>query len=87
MYLLEYKYYPFPRNGVFVHNLIFLQTYPKSAKNLNFVTKQLDATMYGDGGGKLPIKNMVDPITMVIERMRSKNPDMVLIPGMILIGF
>ena len=69
------------------YNLIFNQTYPKSARNLNFVTKQLDATMYGDGGGKLPIKNMVDPITMVIERMRSKNPDMVLIPGMTPIGY
>ena len=60
-----------------------LQTYPKSAKNLNFVTKQLDATMYGDNGGKIPIKNMVDPITMVVERMREKNPDLVVIPGII----
>ena len=60
-----------------------MQTYPKSAKNLNFVTKQLDATMYGDNGGKIPIKNMVDPITMVVERMREKNPDLVVIPGII----
>ena len=59
------------------------QTYPKSAKNLNFVTKQLDATMYGDNGGKIPIKNMADPITMVVERMREKNPDLVVIPGII----
>ena len=45
------------------------------------MTKQLDATMYGDNGGKIPIKNMVDPITMVVERMREKNPDLVVIPG------
>ena len=32
--------------------------------------------MYGDNGGKIPIKNMVDPITMVVERMREKNPDL-----------
>ena len=35
------------------------------------------------GGGKIPIKNMVDPITMVVERMREKNPDLVVIPGII----
>ena len=39
--------------------------------------------MYGDNGGKIPIKNMVDPITMVVERMREKNPDLVVIPGII----
>ena len=37
--------------------------------------------MYGDGGGKLPITNMIDPIDITIERMRSKDPEMVLIPG------
>ena len=49
------------------------------------MTKQLDATMYGDSGGKLPIRNMHDPITMVVERMRSKDPTMVLIPGIFLL--
>ena len=48
------------------------------------MTKQLDATMYGDGGGILPITNMPDPINLVLERMRSKDPDKVLIPGTIL---
>ena len=70
-----------------VYKVIFIklktQTYPKSAKNLNFVTKQLDATMYGDGGGKLPIRDMVDPIDITIERMRNKDPDQVTIPGRI----
>ena len=70
-----------------LYKLIFMkfqtQTYPKSAKNLNFVTKQLDATMYGDGGGKLPIRDMVDPIDITIERMRNKDPDQVTIPGRI----
>ena len=37
--------------------------------------------MYGDGGGKLPIRDMIDPIDITIERMRSKDPEMVLIPG------
>ena len=45
------------------------------------MTKQLDATMYGDGGGKLPIRDMVDPIDITIERMRNKDPDQVTIPG------
>ena len=42
--------------------------------------------MYGDGGGKLPITNMIDPIDITIERMRSKDPEMVLIPGIIIIS-
>ena len=37
--------------------------------------------MYGDNGGKIPIKNMADQITMVVERMREKNTDLVVIPG------
>ena len=45
------------------------------------MTKQLDATMYGDGGGKLPIRDMIDPIDITIERMRDKDPEKILIPG------
>ena len=33
--------------------------------------------MYGDGGGKLPIRDMVDPIDITIERMRNKDPEQV----------
>ena len=40
--------------------------------------------MYGDGGGKLPIRDMIDPIQLTIERMRTKDPEKVLIPGKIL---
>ena len=88
---LVYKYKKSRMNCLFlifdVYKVIFIklktQTYPKSAKNLNFVTKQLDATMYGDGGGKLPIRDMVDPIDITIERMRNKDPDQVTIPGRI----
>ena len=39
--------------------------------------------MYGDGGGKLPIRDMIDPIHLTIERMRTKDPEKVLIPGKI----
>ena len=37
--------------------------------------------MYGDNGGKMEIRNMPDPISLTIERMRSKDPEKVLIPG------
>ncbi len=41
----------------------------------------MDATMYGEKGGVLVINNMPEPITLALERMRKKDPELVLIPG------
>ncbi len=52
-------------------------TYPPTAKRLNLVTKQMDIDMYADLGGKIPIKNMKEGITVLLERMPDKKPTLV----------
>ena len=48
-------------------------TYPGTAKRLNYVTKQIDIDLYGDGGGKIPVKEINGTITLTIERMKEKD--------------
>ena len=52
-------------------------TYPPTARRLNLVTKQLDIDVYYDLGGKVDIRGMTADITLVLQRMKSKNPNLV----------
>lgn len=55
--------------------------YPPTAKYLNKVTKQIDVDVLDNNGNKLIIKDMVSNIDIMIQRMRYKDPNAVIIPG------
>lgn len=65
--------------------LLFTQTYPLSAQNLNPVTKQVDIDLYNDKGGRVDVTGMRVNIDIIIERMRRKDPDAVSFSGTIVI--
>ena len=46
--------------------------YPASARNLNFVTKQVDIDLYDDKGNKVDVTGMAVTIDITIPRMREK---------------
>lgn len=62
-------------------SLLYAQVYPRSALNLNPTTKQIDIDVYTDTGVRVDVTGMQVDIDIIIERMKSKNPEAVTFKG------